>query len=576
MGDVDMGEAISDLAADAERAALAEAAAMSEADLSSGAGPGGEALSDDDLRDRWNLWAESRGETKVYVPTRSQRILHDSVHLLRYMRGPVGNGKTHACEVDIVVRCWGQSPCADGVIRNRCLFARNTYQQLKQTTFDTWMSLFPATRIALSSPIRGELELQMGSSRSVIELIGFGLDAGSAEASLRSNKLSIGFINEAQYVPWDIVKVILERLGRYPDVEDAPARHRKQGYFKNLGLNFDTNSPVEGSWWWEHAVKNPNPVDEFFIDCPPVFFRTWDKAAGRWVYEENRGQRYESHGVPPAENIENLQEGWQYYWKLLRTGCTDDYIRRNLLNEYGTVLSGTPVYGEFSRRTHVPEHGVAPPGRGRRVFAGIDLGRTPRAVMSYLGDDGGMKVFSVLARDCSTQTFAETVMRPMCALWGVAPGTVTCYIDPAGKNMGEQTDLNSMMILKAAGFDVALPMLKNNDLAVRVETARNALTRLARGGVPYVEIDHSCEELILALAGGYTYAQIKTGNGQSRTSDTPDKGPYSHVANAFEYLTVGMKYGRREEVAGGGGSQGYGVSERFAAAASGLDTGMVC
>jgi hypothetical protein len=121
-----------------------------------------------------------------------------------------------------------------------------------------------------------------------------------------------------------------------------------------------------------------------------------------------------------------------------------------------------------------------------------------------------------------------------------------------------------------------MPVLKNNDPFTRTETVRQALTRSAIDGDPYIAIDPMCEELVRAMAGGYTYATIRQAGGQTRTSDKPDKsGPYSHIADAFQYLLVGLKYGAREDRAFGGQRAG-GFAERFAEASDGRDRGLFC
>jgi hypothetical protein len=133
--------------------------------------------------------------------------------------------------MDIPMRCATQSVCADGKIHNRCLMARGTYQELKQTTFNMWMHLFPTTEIALSSPIHGKLTMKLGSRLSEIELIGFGMDMASIEAKLRSNDFSIAFVNEAQYVDYSVIEIIQERLGSFPYAKMAPQGVKFDGYF---------------------------------------------------------------------------------------------------------------------------------------------------------------------------------------------------------------------------------------------------------------------------------------------------------------------------------------------------------
>jgi hypothetical protein len=45
-----------------------------------------------------------------------------------------------------------------------------------------------------------------------------------------------------------------------------------------------------------------------------------------------------------------------------------------------------------------------------------------------------------------------------------------------------------------------------------------------------------------ALAGGYKYKRMAV-SGQERYQDKPDKGRYSHVADALQYLMVGAGEG---------------------------------
>ena len=564
--DPDMAEFISDTYADGERKAAREAK-----DFLDGKTP---EKSDAELLSAWGDWAKSKGNAKVYVPLRTLSLLHMSEHAMRVVIGPVSGGKSYGCHYDIPLRCAKQSPCRDGNIRNRALFARGNYQQLKQTTFDLWMRLFPTTKIALSSPIQGELTMKLGNRLSIIKILGVPMDMPSAEATLRSNAFSIARVEELQYIAYSAITVMRERLGRYPDVEMAPIGFQKPGYFKNLGMTADTNMPVEGSWIHERAT-NVKADDELYLFQPPAMFRTWNTETKEWVYEENKGQRWATHGIPAAENIDHINEGWDYYWNMVSFKEEDD-IRRNVLNEWGHVLSGTPVFPEFRKERHVVSRGVPMPPSGVGLFCGMDLGRTPRAVFGYYGKTGGLRIPLALAKDCGVQMFAETVMRPQLAMRGISPAQVTIFPDPAGENQGGQVEATDVEILRACGFNVALPVLKNNDPFTRVETVKQALTRTTNDGDPYIQIDPGAEELIRALAGGYTYAVTRTGGGQTRTSDKPDKkSPYSHIADAFQYLLVGLKYGSREDKAFGGLSSGT-FAERFAQASDGRDRGLFC
>ena len=497
-------------------------------------------------RGLYEKWRARVGDGKAvrYKQSPSMAILHRSNALERLMRGPVGSGKSHGCLMDIAMRCALQSPCRDGIVRNRALFARGTYQELKETTFDLWMNLFPRTEISLSPPIHGVLKQRFRGidGRSVsgeLQLLGCGMDQPKAESHVRSNPFSIAYMEEVQYIAERMKTYVVERLGRYPLKNMAP-EGVGPGYFKNLGLTMNTNSSVEGDWCWDFEQK-ADGVNSIAVVQPPAMFAEWDGDLDGWRYIPNVGQ---NKGVWPAENVENINEGWNYYFKLLRGGNDEDYIRRNVLNLFGTRLNGRAVFPEFSRAWHVPESGVKPPPPKSRVFCGMDFGNTPRAVLMYVNEFGQICVWKTLSRDCHAEMFISTMLRPAIMSANLNPGNVVVYGDPAGKSKDQLSGRTYLGMLCDAGFDAQAPVLPNNDIPIRVETVRQVLTRTTVNGRPMVIIDKSCEELIRGMSGGYVMGRSRGPGGKWVDSDKPDKKcQYSHICDAFQYLLVGMKYG---------------------------------
>ena len=56
-------------------------------------------------------------------------------------------------------------------------------------------------------------------------------------------------------------------------------------------------------------------------------------------------------------------------------------------------------------------------------------------------------------------------------------------------------------------------------------------------GQPAIIISSRCKNLRKALNGSYQYKRIATSG--ERYSEKPDKGAYSHIANAFEFMVDG-------------------------------------
>ena len=78
-----------------------------------------------------------------------------------------------------------------------------------------------------------------------------------------------------------------------------------------------------------------------------------------------------------------------------------------------------------------------------------------------------------------------------------------------------------------------------NRVEPRLESTRYWFNH-SPGGQPGLLIGSECPVLRRALAGGYVLEQRKTSTGLS-LSRKPDKGPFSHVANALEHGTLGFK-----------------------------------
>ena len=78
------------------------------------------------------------------------------------------------------------------------------------------------------------------------------------------------------------------------------------------------------------------------------------------------------------------------------------------------------------------------------------------------------------------------------------------------------------------------------------------MQRLDFGGKPAFILGPKAKMLRQACSGGYKYKRMQV-SGQERFQDKPDKGRYSHVADACQYLFLGAVGGDR--VIGGFGEQ---------------------
>ena len=114
------------------------------------------------------------------------------------------------------------------------------------------------------------------------------------------------------------------------------------------------------------------------------------------------------------------------------------------------------------------------------------------------------------------------------------------YGDPAGDHRAQTDEVTPFMVLSANGID-AVPTY-TNDPIIRLEAVSGVLQRLDFTGNPGFCIGPKAIMCRKALAGGYKYKRMAV-SGQERYQDKPDKGRYSHVADALQYLMVGAGEG---------------------------------
>ena len=368
------------------------------------------------------------------------------------------SGKTVGMAADMNMRHLRQYPCRDGVVRDRFSMVRGTLTLLKVTLVDTWMAMFPRTQMKGSKyGVFGTLEQTKGGVKHILELRGFGLDKAGALGNLLSNNFSGGMINEATTISEKAKDGVVGRCGRYPDLSMAPANFKElpvawkdsKGYwryFKNHGVDMDTNAASEDSWWYKKSRDGgANPEKEVYFEQPPAAFKVWDDDLEKWKYELNEGQR---PGIPPAENIEHLNEHWDYYQNIIDTSGSE-HVDRYVCCLYSKTEVGDPVFSDFAERWHVAKNGVPWPAPGTRLIGGMDFGQTRRAVLGYMSADGRLNVFAEAVDPTgSVETFANNVLRPMLAAHGFSITDLTLYCDPAALNRSEHSPLGGILLMR--------------------------------------------------------------------------------------------------------------------------------
>lgn len=487
-----------------------------------------------------------------YVASPTLQAFHSApvgTYEFKGIRGVVGSGKSVGCCWDIRTKAEMQPACQwpekmpDGkfhlVRPSKFLIGRQTFPQLKNTTVPTWRIWFPDTYIVESPPMHGILKapsMHGDGSWVRIELVFYAFESPTIETDLPSLEISGAWINEACQVKWDLIHLTNTRVGRYQPVKD-------EGVMLNsFGVIMDTNTPNESNWWHRLEVQE-RPERMLWFVQPPALIR--EVRDGKAVYLDNDSENAARYGIQPAENIQNLKDGFGYYRKQL-VGGSDDKIKRLLLNQYGTTADGLPIYPEFSEEVHA-KSGEMPRFNGLPFILGTDFGRTPATAVCQMGPDGVFRVlFEVTSENMSIDQFVEERLRPALVRELKWPNCrIVNFADPAGMAKGQQFSVTCIDVMNRLGIPTCPSPDKSNDFQVRRDAVGNLMRQMYKGVSAFQICRDKCPMLVKGMNGWYCYKRLRTaGDYGERYTEGPDKtNPFTHIQDALQYAVIGATKG---------------------------------
>jgi len=486
------------------------------------------------------------GNLSYNVTSSTIRAFHDCRDDVRLLLGPLGSGKSVADCWEIVNMAFQMPPCKDGVRRSKAVFIRDTATNLIDTTMKTWLSLFPEkqkngtgmTVVRHSDPVEMWIEFPHWDGKTKVELnILCRYQACDADAeNLRSLDLSFAYVNEANMVPFVSIQQLLGRVGRYPALEDLVLDKDADGkpILPFFGIVMDANMPSDDHWIYKQfEVKKPKGWKLF--RQPPAMFRETD-AKGDVIYVPNRGQRA-AQGIPPADNICNLTQGWKYYEKLVEAN-NDDWINVNVCANYGILRKGVTVYPNYSDLVHYTDT-VIPFDKSKTLFLGFDWGLTPSVVFVQMSDAGQLQVIDEIdgggaERHGIEYLWTTTLRNKLIEEYGWGRGTqIFAVCDPAvGKS---QVDENTCVKYLSNQGLMVLPCHTNKE-RVRHESVDHFLCRLA-GGKPAFLLSKKAQTLRKGFAGRYYFKESALGSNTGIVADND----FTHVQDALQYIAHAIK-----------------------------------
>lgn len=430
----------------------------------------------------------------------------------RGIMGPFGSGKSTVCVMELLRKAKEQRIGIDGKRRSRWAVVRNTYPELKTTTIKTWHQWVPPT---IGSWVNAGPPMHHIEEGDIdLEVIFVSLDRPDDVAKLLGMELTGAWIDEAREVPKAVIDGLTGRVGRYPG--------SAMGGCSWSGILASTNPPDNDHWWYKMAEET-HPEGWAFFRQPSGLAENAENLD--WLTQKPETL------VLPLGHPDRIAQGRSYYQRQI-AGKAEDWIKVYVNGEYGFVRDGKPIYPEYKDSVHCREFDIV---HGWPMYVGIDFGLTPAAVFGQKSPMGQWRWHrELVTEDMGAVRFAELLRADMHMHY---PGMTFSSItgDPAGEGRAQTDESTPFQILRAAGIQAS--PAPTNDYTKRRESVATCLSRLI-DGEPGLIIHPQCKTLRKGMAGGYNYKRLQV-TGEERYRDVPDKGMYSHVCEAGQYMLIG-------------------------------------
>lgn len=478
---------------------------------------------------------------RSYIAEPTARRFHADDSFVRGILGPVGSGKSVACCMEAFYRALEMPAGIDGVRRSRWAFIRNSYPELISTTMNTWKDWVPEKlpngqpfcTIRRTAPIVATIDsIDLGDGTKLhLEVHFLALDKEEDVRKLKSLELTGVFLNESSELREEILKMATTRVNRYPAPISLPPNTT---YWS--GIIMDTNPPDDTHWWYRLAEKE-KPKNYTFYRQPPAMLPVQstirqdgaEVTITDWVPNQGQDSAY-----LPAENIDNIQIGFKYYENIV-AGKDIEWAKVYVMGEYGTLVSGQPVYPEFRHSLHVASEELMPL-RGVPIICGLDYGLNHSAALLQVMPFGQVRCLDeIVTENCGSRRFAAEYLRPLVESEKYAGCQFMYTGDPSGNQRSTTDESTCISILRECGFMV--DQASTNNFTARRDSVARFLTMLA-DGKPGFLISPTCHTLVKGFVSGYHYRQMRIGGVENRFAAQPDKNIFSHPHDALQYAAL--------------------------------------
>jgi len=465
-----------------------------------------------------------------YIPSPTGLTFHESRAQVRCIDGPIGSGKTVICCNQVNFEMQMMPPDKNGVRRSVWCFIRDTEANLRDTTMVTWLKWFPEGVISKVTRSVGNMKIDvkynMADGTRVESVIHCKHQGNLSDIdNLKSLELTGVFINEANKILFAAVMMAFGRTGRFPEVIDI------NGQPYRVSMIMDTNMPDDMHWYYKLAEQK-KPIGWEFFHQPPAMFSKMGPER-KLIYIPNRGQKI-AQGIRPAENIENLGEGWNYYQKLISAN-TDAWIRVFIMAEYGTITNGLPVYNNWCDSRNYANRELEF-DKSKTLFLCFDWGQDVCCAIMQMAHGGQVRVLEEVIPEerMGAERFWDTILKEkLINEYSYGRGAhVFAVGDPAGINKSDGDESSPMSVLRKKGLEVIPCHVQKPKY--RLASVDYFLTHTAHRGEPAFIISSKAKILRKGFNGWYFFKQLEQ-HVDEVFSGEPCKNSFSHIQDAVQY-----------------------------------------
>lgn len=457
------------------------------------------------------------------------------------IRGPWASGKSVVCIAKMFSAANMQNPDRNMIRKTRWAVVRDSYPNLQETTIKTWLDWFPEEiygPLRRSRPFGHVIRLPgnpwRGKPTTVeMEVVFLALAEEEDRKKLLSMEFTGAWINEAREQSKGIIDDVIGRTGRYPSKRDGG--HTWAGCF------MDTNAPGETHWlplmMGEALIPETMPEEEREGLKKPEDWHYYVQPGALLEDKDEQGRHIGWLANPKAENINNLTDGFDYYFKRAG-GKANSWVRVNFCNKLGQLVAGKAVWPTFEREKHVSKSPIAFDPNFELLVGFDSTGRRPAAVFGQVVRGHWYILGELLGSDTNAEKFAPEMRRMISRLTRDTTkiSAVRFFRDPhMEKSQIDDRTIDAVFLKNGMRL---MPAPGGNGIAHRLTTVE---TLFDNGRITISPI---CTMLIASCEGGYCYRKLKIA-GNDIFEDVPDKrNGYSDLPDGLQYLVLGAGEGR--------------------------------